>query len=79
MKLEFEQTINIAIGCVMASYLEMDEKREVIETLRNIEGAIKSISDAVKSELIKQYEKEETDALLDKLETISYLFRDDEQ
>lgn len=43
--MEMSKAINIAVGCVMASYLEMDEKREVIETLRNIEGAIESISE----------------------------------
>lgn len=43
--MEISRAINIAVGCVMASQLEMDEKREVIETLRNIESAIESISE----------------------------------
>jgi hypothetical protein len=37
MKMDKNQAINIAVGCVMASHLEMDEKREVIEALRKLE------------------------------------------
>jgi hypothetical protein len=45
--LEISKAINIAIGCVTASALEMDEKREVIGKLRTIEGALEEISDAL--------------------------------
>lgn len=35
--MENEQAINIAVGCVMASALENDDKEQVIKTLRELE------------------------------------------
>ena len=35
--MEISRVINIAIGCVMASELEINEKREVIDSLRDLE------------------------------------------
>lgn len=33
----FEKTINIAVGCVMASHMKNKDKRETIDKLREIE------------------------------------------
>lgn len=44
--MDFEKAINIAIGCVMASHMENKEKREVIETLRELEEYLEKIQDA---------------------------------
>ena len=35
--MDYEKAVNMAVGCVMNSYLDMDKKTEVIETLRNLE------------------------------------------
>lgn len=35
--MKFERALNIAIGCVMASVLKNNEKREVINQLRKFE------------------------------------------
>jgi hypothetical protein len=37
IKLEISKAVNIAVGCVMASGMEMKEKQEVIESLRVLE------------------------------------------
>lgn len=41
--MEFEQTINTVVGCVMASYLGNDEKRVVIDSLRRIEAILNEL------------------------------------
>jgi hypothetical protein len=44
-KLEISKAVNIAVGCIMASYLDMNEKREVIESLRNFERKLKEANE----------------------------------
>jgi hypothetical protein len=39
-KLKISKALNIAVGCVMASYLDANEKREVIESLRRFEKEV---------------------------------------
>lgn len=46
MIVDYERAINIAIGCVMASHMESKDKREVIETLRELEEYLEKIQDA---------------------------------
>lgn len=43
--MNINKAVNIAVGCVMASDLEMDEKREVIGKLRTLENALEEIND----------------------------------
>jgi hypothetical protein len=43
-KPEISKTINIAIGCVMASGMNTEIKKEVIDSLRNIEEELIKIS-----------------------------------
>jgi hypothetical protein len=50
--LDFSQTFNIAIGCVMASLLNMEEKQEVIEALKNAEAMVIKYEKAL-NEVIK--------------------------
>jgi hypothetical protein len=45
MIVDYERAINIAIGCVMASHMEGKEKREVIETLRELEDKLEEFRD----------------------------------
>ncbi|CAG9608060.1 hypothetical protein [Pseudoneobacillus rhizosphaerae] len=45
--MEISKAINIAIGCVMGSDLEMDEKRQVIDKLRTVENTLEEISGAL--------------------------------
>ena len=41
--MEYETAINNAIGCVMASYMSNEKKREVIDTLREIESVVTGV------------------------------------
>ncbi|WP_420768740.1 hypothetical protein ACNR9V_03160 [Parageobacillus thermoglucosidasius] len=45
-KLEISKAVNIAVGCVMASSLDVNEKREVIESLRKFERQVEE-ADAI--------------------------------
>ncbi|WML38690.1 hypothetical protein RCG19_15995 [Neobacillus sp. OS1-2] len=47
--MEFTKELNIAIGCVMASHLEMKEKRVVIDSLRQMEAKIEKYKETAKT------------------------------
>jgi cell shape-determining protein MreC len=53
-KLEISKAVNIAVGCVMASSLDMNEKREVIESLRRFEKQLEEANEdrAILAEVI---------------------------
>lgn len=53
-KLEISKAINIAVGCVMSSSLNMNEKREVIESLSNFERQLEEANEdrAILTEVI---------------------------
>lgn len=53
-KLEISKTVNIAVGCVMASSLDRNEKREVIESLRKFERQLEEANEdrAILAEVI---------------------------
>lgn len=48
--MDYEKAINMAVGCVMASYLDTDKKTEVIETLRDLEEKFNEIKEAYQTE-----------------------------
>lgn len=60
--LELSKAINIAIGCVIASGLDNNSKKEVIDTLRNVEeehsSALRFLEIAKKSPLDAYQAKE---------------------
>jgi hypothetical protein len=43
-KLKISKAVNIAVGCVMASSLDTNEKREVIESLRRFEKQLEVVN-----------------------------------
>lgn len=57
--MKFNKAINIAVGCVLASELKNNEKREVIDELRKIEEIIELVEyrEYDDSEIVDMIEK----------------------
>lgn len=49
INLKIDKTINIAIGCVMGSYIENGEKHLVIDKLRDLETEISRMKSALEN------------------------------
>jgi hypothetical protein len=47
--MNISKVLNIAVGCVMASGLEMKEKREVIDSLRSLEEKLNGYKNSLEN------------------------------